>query len=73
MLTLSEWIGVALTGSISRLDSAERSVWVVGWLEGGLRGLGGGLGSEVCLLISELLAISADDNARVCQIQLVFF
>jgi len=66
MLTLSIWVRVAIASTISGLNAAERSVWVVGGLESGLCGLSAAVGGrEVCLLFSELLAIAANDDARI--------
>lgn len=57
---------MTIASTVSGLNAAQRGVWVVGGLKGGLCGLSAAVGGrEVCLLFSELLAIAANDDARI--------
>jgi len=66
VFTLGIWVCVAIASTITGLDAAQGGVWVVRRLEGGLCGLSAAVGGrEVCLLFSQLLAIAANDDARI--------
>lgn len=62
---------MAIAGTVSGLDAAQGSMWVVRGLEGGLCGLGTAVGRcEVSLFFTELLAIAANDDARIYETRL---
>jgi hypothetical protein len=65
MFSLSKGISVAVSSSISWLYSGERGVWVVRRLEGSLSSLVAARRSQVCVLITELLAVPPDDDAGI--------
>jgi hypothetical protein len=66
VLALRIGVCVAVAGTVSGLDAAQGSVWVVRGLEGSLCGLGTAVGRcEVSLFFTELLAIAANDDARI--------